>query len=114
MSHSREGRHRRQDEGAVPFHGDRVTPPRARELTGPQERPRLALWTPEPPSPDRASSRWHWLLVIPVAAPLLIPWYDRAGPSLLGLPFFYWCQLAFIPLSMAFIAVVHMATRGRE
>lgn len=78
------------------------------------ERQHLRLWTPEPPSPRRGRSGWHWLLAIPVAAPLLIPWYDRAGPPLFGLPFFYWCQLAFVPLSAVVMAVVCVATRKQD
>ena len=42
-------------------------------------------------------SRRHglqWLLAIPLIPPLLVPLYNRLEPRLMGIPFFYWYQLA--------------------
>jgi hypothetical protein len=58
-------------------------------------------------------NRWHWLLAVPVVVPLLTPLYNRIDPTLFGLPFFYWCQLALVLLSTTVIAVVHVATKKR-
>jgi hypothetical protein len=58
-------------------------------------------------------SRWHWLLAIPVVVPLLTPLYNRLEPRLFGLPFFYWCQLAFVGLAVSVTTVVHQATKKR-
>jgi len=41
---------------------------------------------------------WYGLLALPFAAMLWIGFYDRAEPALFGFPFFYWYQLAWIPL----------------
>jgi hypothetical protein len=59
------------------------------------------------------ASRWHWLLLIPVIVPLLTPLYNRIEPRLLGVPFFYWCQLAFVFLACVTVALVHRLTRDR-
>jgi hypothetical protein len=59
------------------------------------------------------SSRWHWLLLIPVIVPLLTPLYNRIDPKLLGIPFFYWCQLAFVALASVTVALVHRLTGDR-
>jgi hypothetical protein len=59
----------------------------------------------------RYASRWHWLLVVPVLVPLATPVFNRVEPALFGVPFFYWCQLAFVPFGMGVTATVHRLTR---
>ncbi|HUO44386.1 MAG TPA: DUF3311 domain-containing protein [Burkholderiales bacterium] len=56
---------------------------------------------------------WCWLLLAPCLAVLCVPFFNRAGPAWLGIPFFYWYQLLWIPLSAVVIAVVYLATRER-
>ena len=56
-------------------------------------------------------SGWYWLLLVPLVAVLYPPLYNRTDPELLGIPFFYWYQLAVIPVSMACTVAVHLATR---
>ncbi|MFE4719228.1 DUF3311 domain-containing protein [Streptomyces sp. NPDC056728] len=34
------------------------------------------------------------LILIPVALSLAVPLYQRTGPTLTGIPFFYWFQMA--------------------
>jgi uncharacterized membrane protein len=58
-------------------------------------------------------SRWHLLLVVPVVLPLAIPLYNRTDPTLFGIPFFYWCQIAFSALSIVVVTVVYQATKHR-
>jgi hypothetical protein len=59
-------------------------------------------------------SPWNWLLLIPIVLPLLTLLYNRRSPELLGFPFFYWCQLAFIPVGVATTVLVYQLTkRGR-
>jgi len=59
--------------------------------------------------------RWYWLLVIPFVALLWVPFYNRAEPALFGIPFFYWYQLAWVPISALVTAIVYARTsRGRE
>jgi hypothetical protein len=67
-----------------------------------------------PPQYSRERSRWHWLLAAAVVIPLLTPLYNRAQPELLGVPFFYWCQIAFAGLAALTTAVVQLATRKRR
>ena len=56
----------------------------------------------------------HWLLAIPVIPPLLVPLYNRLEPRLLGLPFFYWYQLACILFMIVMVTIVYQATKGRR
>jgi hypothetical protein len=107
-----DGRHRR----AADTQPASATYP-MRYLPGPRppvqgERPGISTW--RPPYASRGRSRWHWLLLVPIAVPLTTPLYDRLRPELFGVPFFYWCQIAFIPLTMAVITLVNVATRKRD
>lgn len=58
-------------------------------------------------------SRWNWLLLIPIIVPLLTPIYNRVEPDLGGMPFFYWCQLAFIALGVGTATIVYQKTKAR-
>jgi hypothetical protein len=37
----------------------------------------------------------YLLLLVPFVALLWVPFYDSAEPSLMGIPFFYWYQMAW-------------------
>ncbi|MDX8531051.1 DUF3311 domain-containing protein [Mesorhizobium sp. VK25A] len=50
------------------------------------------------------------LLAIPCIAVLIVPFFNRLEPSLFGVPFFYWWQILWVPLSSIFIAVVYRTT----
>jgi Protein of unknown function (DUF3311) len=67
---------------------------------------------PAPPATDR--SGWHWLLLVPTVLPLLVPLYDRLEPTLFGLPFFYWCQMAFVVVTITTTTIVYQATKRRR
>lgn len=54
---------------------------------------------------------WYALLLLPFVATLIPAIYNRARPPLLGLPFFYWYQLAWVVLTAALLAIVVAATR---
>jgi uncharacterized protein DUF3311 len=75
-----------------------------------QRRPVAAVRTRTRPAD---ASRWHWLLFIPVAVPLLTPLYNRIEPTFLGFPFFYWFQLSLAGLSSLVIALVFALTQKR-
>lgn len=47
------------------------------------------------------------LLAIPCIAVLVVPWFNTLEPALFGIPFFYWWQLGWVPLSGVFIAIVY-------
>jgi len=82
----------------------------------PPRQPVHEVGTPVPAKKKRRpdASRWHWLLLIPILLPLLPPLYNRMEPRLLGLPFFYWCQLAFAGVAALTVAIVHVATKERR
>jgi hypothetical protein len=46
--------------------------------------------------------------------PLLVPLYNRMEPRLFGLPFFYWYQLACIPVAIITVTAVYQLTKGRR
>ncbi len=62
---------------------------------------------------DRASRAWYWLLLIPFAGVLIPPLYNFEDPTLIGMPFFYWYQLAWVPISVVLTAIVYVKTRRR-
>jgi len=66
-----------------------------------------------PPARRRERSRWYLLLPVAVVIPLLTALYNRTSPELLGLPFFYWCQMAFVVMAASVTAIVQLATRKR-
>jgi hypothetical protein len=61
-------------------------------------------------SRDRAWSWWYVLLLLQFVPALWVPFYNSAEPSLAGIPFFYWFQLALVFVSAAVTAVVYVAT----
>jgi hypothetical protein len=54
---------------------------------------------------------WNLLFLVPFLI-LVTPWINRVEPQLLGVPFFYWIQLAWVLVSVAVVAIVHVRTRG--
>jgi hypothetical protein len=70
-----------------------------------------------PDVPDRASAGARrrpaaaWLLLVPLLLVVYPPLYNRTDPQLLGIPFFYWYQLAVIPVSVLLTTIVYRAGR---
>jgi Protein of unknown function (DUF3311) len=62
---------------------------------------------------SRRPQRWYWLLLVPCVAVLLVPSYNRIEPSLYGVPFFYWYQLLWVPLSALVTGIVYAKTTGK-
>ncbi|MGA7675704.1 MAG: DUF3311 domain-containing protein [Rhizomicrobium sp.] len=60
--------------------------------------------------PHRRARLYHLLLLLPLLA-LWVPFYDRTEPSLAGIPFFYWFQMAWIAVSVIAILVVYCLER---
>ncbi|WP_406151559.1 DUF3311 domain-containing protein [Streptomyces sp. NBC_01012] len=48
------------------------------------------------------------LILIPVVLSLAVPLYQRSGPALIGIPFFYWFQM-----SMAICTAIATSTAYR-
>jgi hypothetical protein len=70
---------------------------------------------PAPPEGGRRSSPspLNWLLIIPLVGVLVPMFYNHADPKLGTIPFFYWYQMLWIPLSVAVTLLVYRAGRGR-
>lgn len=47
------------------------------------------------------------LLLIPCVAMLWVTSYNKAEPAWLGIPFFYWYQLLWVPVSAIMIAIAN-------
>ena len=65
---------------------------------------------PEDGRSDR--SPWNWLLLLPLLVTLVPPLYNMREPSLAGIPFFYWYQLAVIVVGVGCTLVVYVKTKG--
>lgn len=51
------------------------------------------------------------LLLIPLAAVVWVPFYNRSLPSLFGLPFFYWYQVVWVPSTSVLTYLVYRTLR---
>ena len=54
------------------------------------------------------------LLLIPFVGLLWVPFYNVANPPFLGFPFFYWYQLAWVPVTAFLTWLVYRDTLRRE
>jgi hypothetical protein len=52
------------------------------------------------------------LLLVPLIGVLVPEFYNRRSPEWGGMPFFYWYQLIWIPVSVLFTYFAYRATRG--
>ena len=66
------------------------------------------------PSKRRKWSWWYLLFVVQFLVILWPPFYNKAEPTLLGIPFFYWFQLLWVLVSAVFTAVVYLMTRESQ
>jgi hypothetical protein len=55
-------------------------------------------------------SWWYLLFLIQFAAILWPPFYNKAEPALVGIPFFYWYQLLCVIVGAVLTAIVYFAT----
>jgi hypothetical protein len=69
-------------------------------------------------SPVQANGdRWSWwylLFLVQFVAVLWPPFYNKAEPSWIGIPFFYWYQLLWVLIGAVFTASVYFATAHRR
>jgi hypothetical protein len=54
------------------------------------------------------------LLALPFLGLLGVPFYNHESPSLFGVPFFYWYQLAWVPLTSLLIWIVYRSGARKE
>jgi Protein of unknown function (DUF3311) len=63
--------------------------------------------------PDREPPMWI-LLLLPFIGLLWVPLYNFEAPALFGFPFFYWYQLAWVPISSLLIWLVYRSRKPDE
>jgi hypothetical protein len=56
----------------------------------------------------------NFLLLIPLIGTLVPMFYNRDHPRLGGMPFFYWYQLLWIPISVTITYIVYRTTGERR
>jgi hypothetical protein len=61
--------------------------------------------------PGARETRWTWLLLIPLLGTLIPPIYNTRDPEVFGVPFFYWYQMVWIPVSVLVTVIVYRATK---
>ncbi len=54
------------------------------------------------------------LLLVVFVITLVVPFFNRTEPTLFGFPFFYWYQMAAVPVSSLLIYVVFRAEDREE
>jgi membrane protein implicated in regulation of membrane protease activity len=53
-------------------------------------------------------------LLLPVVALLWVGSYSRVTPKFIGIPFFYWYQMLWVPLSAALTYTAYLLVRREE
>ena len=51
-------------------------------------------------------------LVAPFVAMLWVGSYAKTDPALGGIPFFYWYQMAWVPITVVLTVLVYIKTKG--
>jgi len=54
------------------------------------------------------------LLLLPFIGLMIVPFYNIKEPALFGFPFFYWYQLAWVPLTSLLTYIVYRSTRHAD
>jgi Protein of unknown function (DUF3311) len=57
-------------------------------------------------------SWWYLLFIIELVVVLWPPFYNKAEPYWIGIPFFYWYQLLWVLIAAVFNATVYFATEA--
>jgi hypothetical protein len=65
----------------------------------------------QPGERPRGWSWWYLLFLVQFVAVLWPPFYNKAEPALIGLPFFYWYQLLWVIIGAILTAIVYFATK---
>jgi hypothetical protein len=74
-----------------------------------------SLGTPARQAGARLGEPRMWiLLLLPFVGLLWVPFYNFTEPSLFGFPFFYWYQLAWVPISALLIWLVYRSRTPDE
>ena len=54
------------------------------------------------------------LLLLPFIGLMIVPFYNVREPHLFGFPFFYWYQLAWVPLTSLLTYIVYRSVRRAD
>ena len=54
------------------------------------------------------------LLLLPFIGLMIVPFYNIREPMLFGFPFFYWYQLAWVPLTSLLTWIVYRSVRDAD
>ena len=54
------------------------------------------------------------LLLVVFVLVLAVPFFNHAAPVLFGFPFFYWYQMAMVPVASLLIYIVYRVEHGGE
>lgn len=73
--------------------------------SGPESRAQLRA------QPSVKARAWKLLLVVPLIGTLIPPIYNVKDPVLFSIPFFYWYQMVWIPISVLITVIVYRAIR---
>ena len=68
----------------------------------------------KPSSHNKSPRIWLLLLALPYLALCFPSLYARATPTLLGFPFFYWYQFAWVILTSCLLGLVYLVLRTPE
>ena len=71
------------------------------------------------PPESSSTSRGTWigicvLLAPAVILPLLVPLYDSEDPTLFGFPFYFWFQMALIPVAVVLTGCAYYLAKGAD
>ena len=64
-----------------------------------------------------SSARWTLIVVLlapAVVLPLLVPLYDSEDPTLAGFPFYFWFQLAMIPVAVVLTVIAYYLAKAGD
>jgi hypothetical protein len=89
----------------------------AHDAPGDERLARPAEGSPAPADRRRAAVNernkgWYWLFLLPFFG-VFFPWiYNTNDPELASIPFFYWYQMLWVPLTVVLTILVYRKTRG--
>jgi hypothetical protein len=81
------------------------------------EKGRLALYAVKRLAAKGASFLYRGgqlLLLLPFIGLMIVPFYNVREPVMFGFPFFYWYQLAWVPLTSLLTWIVYRSVRDAE
>ncbi len=55
-----------------------------------------------------------WLLLVPYVVLLWVPFYNFREPAVFEIPFFYWYQLAWVPITAVLTWLAYRSVRDED